>query len=375
MDKIKIAYVIDRIESPTAGTEKQLLLLIQHLDKDKYEPYLFCLQDSEWLANEFSLCAHRVLNISSFKKPKDFIKIIQFARYLKREKFEIIQTQFRDSNIVGTIAARMANLKAIISTRRNQGYWHNRFELVLLKFLNRMTSIFVTNAESTKNFTVEVEGVLPDKIEVIYNGIDIDKFLCNGEGNQSEYRSRYDISADQTVVGILANLRPVKGLHTFLQAASIVADKYPGTKFLIAGDGPERAGLEKLAGELNLQKNVVFLGSITSVAALLQDFNIGVLSSESESLSNSLIEYMVSGLPIVCTDVGGNREIVVDKQNGFVVPPKDHREMANGILKIIGDPALAQNIRLRNFERAKMLFALNVMKQAYQDLYQRLIKS
>ena len=121
---IKIAFIIDTIESPTAGTEKQLLLLIKHLDRRKFKPYLCVLRSSQWLREEFDLCELFNAEISSFKKPSAYLNIYRLSRFLRAERIDIVQTHFRDGSIAGILAARISGTKSIVGTRRNQGYWH-----------------------------------------------------------------------------------------------------------------------------------------------------------------------------------------------------------------------------------------------------------
>ena len=119
---IKIAYVIDTIESPTAGTEKQLLLLIKHLNRSRFEPHLCVLRSSKWLREEFSECPVFEVGVNSFKRPRSYVGILKFAIFLKNERFNIVQPFFRDSSIVGIIAANLARVKTVVGTRRNQCY-------------------------------------------------------------------------------------------------------------------------------------------------------------------------------------------------------------------------------------------------------------
>lgn len=335
MSKIKIAYIIDTIESPTAGTEKQILLLIKRLDRNKFEPYLCCLRSSEWLENNFDLCPLHVVGIASFKKIVSYFRILAFSRFLKRGKFDIIQTHFRDSNIVGILAARLAGIYTVISTRRGVRYWRNRFELLLLKKLNRWVTIFVTNSYSTKEWVTKIEGIPEEKIKVIYNGIDLTSFKGITDETRIKYRQLLGIPEDAPVVGIVANLRPVKGIDIFLRAAQLVKKQIPEARFVIVGDGVEKDPLVRLSNALGLNEGVTFLGQREDVVQILSALDVGVLSSHSESFSNSLIEYLAAGLPVACTDVGGCREAIEGDGRGMVVPVEDHKALGSSIVSLL----------------------------------------
>ncbi|MEJ2636634.1 MAG: glycosyltransferase [Calditrichia bacterium] len=373
MDRIKIAYVIDTIESPTAGTEKQLILLIKNLNKETFEPHLVCLRSSRWLEEKYDLSPLHILRIGSFFNPSSYYKIIAFSRYLKNNGFHIVQTQFRDSNLAGILAARLAGTGCIISSRRNQGYWFNGFEIALSKILNKMTTHILANAENTKLFTVKNEKVDAERISVIYNGLDLKEFYDSLNNGNISYREQYGITPAMSSIGIVANLREVKGIDVFIRAAEKVHKKIDDVRFLIAGEGPEEEKLQRLVNELNLNHIVHFAGQVNPVTPFLKSLNIGVLSSRSESMSNAVIEYMAAGLPVVCTDTGGIHEIVIEGENGLIVPVGDDSAMAEAILNLLQNKLLLETICQSNAERARNLFSLNSFIQKYELFYLNLL--
>lgn len=370
--KTKIAIVIDTIASPTAGTEKQLLLLLNNLNRDKFEPTLCCLQSSEWLQAKFDLCPLHIIGIKSFKYPITFLKIWAFSRFLGKNNFDVVQTHFRDSNIVGILAARLAGIDTVISTRRGLPYWENEFGLVLLEKLNRWATFFIANSYNTQKWVIELEGVPAEKIQVIYNGIDLEPFTNIFLETRAKYRKLFNIPIDTPVVGIVANLRPVKGINIFLRAAQLVKEEVPEARFVIVGDGTEKKNLMGLSEELGLNGSVRFLGKRDDVVQILSAFDVGVLSSNFESFSNSIIEYLAAGLPVVCTDVGGCREAVENDVNGFVVPVGDFTAMANHTIEII-KRGLIISMSISSRHRARKLFALSRLVDAYMKTYCRLV--
>ncbi|MDH4099355.1 MAG: glycosyltransferase [Nitrospirota bacterium] len=368
---IKVAFVIDTIESPTAGTEKQLLLLIENLDRREFSPVLCVLYSSDWLSSEFRSCPLYVIGARSFKTPGMYASIFRFRNFLKKEGVSIVQTHFRDSNIVGILAARLAGIKAVISSRRNQGYWYTPTEIRLLKILNRWVSLFVANAESTKEWAVRTESIPREKIEVIYNGLDLDKFRSLISDAKKRSRECLNINPVAPVVGIVANLRPVKGVDVFLRAAALVKKDLPGAIFVSIGDGGERSKLEALSEELGIADSVRFLGKRLDIASILPAFDVAVLSSRSESFSNAVVEYMAAGLPVVCTDVGGCREAVGDGINGFVVPVGDYAAMGASIATILKD-GLQGEMGTISRKRANDLFGLDSMISKFERMFDRL---
>lgn len=370
---IKIAFVIDTIESPTAGTEKQLLMLIKHLDRSRFEPYLCVLRSSQWLEEEFDLCPLFVADIDSFKTITGLKGITKLSGWFKGNGIKIVQTHFRDSSIAGISAARFAGIKTVIGTRRNQGYWLTPVELKIQKFLDRWVTAYIANSQSTNQWLAKTEGVDYRRIEVINNGFDFSTIEVAPHANRKQMRLSLGISEDAPVIGIVANLRPVKDHATFLQAAGIVHTQIPAARFLIIGDGPEKPKLQKIADELKLTDAVIFLGARLDVPQILAACDIGVLSSRSESFSNAVVEYMAASLPVVTTDVGGAQEAVDEGINGFIVPIGDAAGMGKRIIELLNANTIiemGQESRQRCIER----FTLSSMIEKTEHLYDRCLK-
>ncbi len=372
MDRIRIAFVIDEIGEHPGGTERQLLLLIKHMDKTRFEPYLICLRGSHRLASSFGSCPVRVIDFHSFYSPADYLKLIGLSRFFREKRIDIVQTHLRDGNIAGTLAARLAGAANIVSTRRNHGYWYNRAELVILKTLRRMTTGYLVNSNVIKRLLTEAENIPSEKIEVIYNGVETSVFSSKSEDMKLGSRRALGIPDGCPVVAIVANLRPIKAIDVFLRASAIVAARYSDARFLIAGEGPERENLAALVRESGIEDRVVFLGKRDDISAILSISSVGVLSSRSEGLSNAIIEYMAMGLPVVCTDVGGNPELVEDGRNGFLVPASDHAAMAKAILRILDSPELMKKMGKESFKKARDMFGLDGYIRRTEEYYLRL---
>ncbi len=367
---IKIAFVIDTIESPTAGTEKQLLLLIRKLDRSRFTPYLFVLYSSSWLDQEFDGCELINLNITSLKRPSSWLGIVKLARTFKALGIDVVQAHFFDGALVGGLAARLARVKVVLGTRRNQGYWLTRRKFYLQKIINLCFMAFIVNAESTKKWIVDNESVPGKKVHVVYNGIDFRPFAGLDTAVRFCKRDELNIPQQAPVVGIVANLRPVKRIVDFLHAARIVKDQVPQAIFIIVGDGQERPALQALTAELGLEPSVFFLGLRTDIPELLSAFDVGVLSSHSESFSNSVIEYLAAGLPVVATDVGGIRELIRHGENGYVVSPQDHQALAKYITVV-----LTGNLEKNEESRlwVKTMFSIEKIVGFTERLYEQLL--
>jgi len=365
---IRIAFVIDTIYSPTGGTEKQLLLLIEKLDRSKFSPVLCVLYTSEWLENNFDLCPIHILNITSYRQPTSIYKFWQFVRFLKSEEIDIVHTLFKEGMRVGITAAKMAGIRFIISVRRSQGYWMTPFDLKITKILNRWVDLIIANAHDTKVWAAENEGFPLDRMEVIHNGVELEPFFKVSNNIRLQYRSKLWIPSNSYVIGIVANLRPVKSIDAFIQAAQLVKKSVPAAHFIIVGEGNLESELKQLAENLGIADCVHFLGRRHDIPNILATLDVGVLSSNSESFSNTIVEYLAAGLPVVCTDVGGAREAVDDGVNGFVVPVGDSIVMSQKIIDIF---QTGKSGEMANASRCKAVerFSLTTMMAKYEDIY------
>lgn len=365
---IKIAYIIDTIESPTGGTEKQLLMLIKHLDRSRFQPYLCVLRSSNWLEKEFNLCPLFVSNIHSFKSLKGLMGVISLAGFFKKKRFDIVQTHFRDASIAGITAARFSGIKAIVGTRRNQGYWMKPSDFALQKFLDKWVTCYVANSQSTKKWQVSTEGVDKQRIHVINNGFEFAKYQSDPSIARKQIRAALDIPQDSPVITIVANLRDVKDHSTFLRAAQIVSSSQANCHYFVVGSGTELGRLKTLSSDLDIAHAVYFLGERRDIPDILAASDIGVLSSQSESFSNALVEYMAAGLPVVTTDVGGAREAVDEDVNGFVVPIGNCEKLAERIAYLLRSERIVQ-MGLESRKMSLERFSVTNMIEQTERLY------
>jgi len=371
--KINIAFIIDTIQSPTAGTEKQLVFLLKQLNREKFNPFLCVLQSSEWLEKEFSICPLFIAGIDSLKQVKSWRGIISLVHFLKKQRISVVQTFFEDANRIGILTASLAGIRTIISSKRNQGYFTTKPANTLKRALNKKVSLFIANSRSTKDWVVRAEMIPAEKVEVIYNGLDPELFVPLTEEERLEYKGRSMLSVEASIVGIIANLRSVKGIDVFIRAAEKVFQEWPQVEFLIVGDGPERKNLEDLVRELGMAENIKFLGQLSDVLRILKIMDIGVLSSSSESFSNSLLEYMAAGLPVVSTNVGGLNEALRHGEGGYFIPVGDHEAMARSILSLITNPEKSLAMGRYNREIIIKDFNKEQFVLAHEQVYEKLL--
>ena len=330
---VNIVFVIDRVFSERAGTEQQLLGLIRKLDKTRFRVFLCCLRETEFLKS-VDCCEVHVLGVDSLRSMRTLKAAIVFVRFLRENRVDIVQTHFRDSNIFGVLCAHFAGVPAILSSRRGVPYWKNNMGRMITLFVNRFTDRFIVNSFSIENFLVERERVNPQSIDVFPNSMDMDRLRRGATLSCEQCRQQLGVRREDFVVGIVANLRPVKRHDVFIHAAAQLCNSRPGWRFVVVGTGVILAELQSMVQNLGLAESFSFLGLRSDVSEIVRAFDVGVLCSDYESTSNTLLEYVALEVPVVCTRVGDNSRYVVDGGNGFVVEPGDPQELAQAILRI-----------------------------------------
>lgn len=342
MEVIKIAYFIDRIIE--GGTELQLIEQINRLEGNGVRQILFCLHKSDDHDYMNIKCRTEIIYSQSLLSFNTFIKFIKAIRILRQEKIDIVQTYFFDSTVFGVLCGRFANVYKIISCRRDLGFWYTARLLFALMIVNAFTHRILVNSMAVKECVSMREYVNPAKIDVIKNGLDFSRYQFN-ESLRTRSRNQFYLNENDVCIGIIANMsRQVKRVDLFIEAAKKLMSHGINAKFFILGDGSLRQNHEKLAHTYNLDKHLLFLGKSYVKDELLAAMDIGIITSDSEGLSNSVLEYMASGIVPVVSNVGGNLELVHDKENGFFFKAGDAGDLARVLETVCRDKAMRMKI-------------------------------
>lgn len=373
--KFRILFLIDEIEGITeGGTERQILQLIQLARRLGYEPRLAVLRGTEWLCEQRAGCPVYLAGVRSFLRPSGWRASLELVRWMRREQITVVQTFFLESNIVGPLLARLADVPIVIGSRRNLNQWQERASWThpgfrqLQRLANLPTDCIVGNSQVVTEAMAVVEGVPAHKMRVAYNGIDLKKFAGMGQ-QRSRARHMLGVADDQILVGNVSCMRLVKGLDQFVEAACIALKKDAALRFLIVGDGVERAAIVEQIRHHGLEEKIHLAGAQENVLPYLAAMDIGVLSSLAEGFSNSLLEYMASGLAAIATDVGGNREAL--GETGILVPAGNPAALADAILRL-RSPELRRQLGEAAHRRVER-FSLERAEQRMEEIYGELL--
>jgi len=362
-----ILFISNKLVNPYAGTESQLLQLIKHLPRDQFEPRLLVLQRSELTDSGAVPCRVDVLGHSRVLDPRTWFAFWRYAKKAAAEGFRVAHIYFHDASIFGPPLLQSAGIRSIIS-RRDMGYWYNKTYLRVLRLTGKFADRVVVNSQAVGDVTCKSEHIPRDKIQAIYNGYEAsDNFGTTDITELSELRN----NGLGPLLFLVANYRPLKRVEDAVRAMKVVCEKGGNAQLVVIGSGDWEPLLD-LSKKLAIDSRVHFLGGRHDVKQCLEYGYLGLLCSESEGYSNSVVEYMRASLPAIVSDVGGNREAVVHGKTGYRYPAADIKLLAQQILSLLVNPELARQMGNAGRQLAHDRHSLQTMVNAHVALYQSL---
>ena len=362
--RINILYLIWSLG--LGGAEQVVINLAKGIDKKKFNVIVCCLNDKGIFAQEVEKEGIEVIALG--KKGKfDATVLFKLIRVIKKYKIDIVHTHLWTSDFWGRIAAKLAGVPVIISTVHNVDVWKPKVFLLIDRILSYFTDKIIAVSNTVKYFYINNAKIPKNKIETIYNGIDVDKF--NIKVNRNIKRRELGLNADTKVLAVIGRLVEQKGHIYFLECFRKLLGKYSDIQGLIVGDGPLRGELEERSKMLGLNGRVIFTGIRNDIPEILKIIDVLVVPSLYEGLPTIILEAMAAGVPVVATNVGGNSEIIVNGETGFIVPPKDSSVLAEYIGKILENNNLVESMRVMSRERAIQYFSLDKMMREVEGIY------
>ena len=370
----RILFLVDEISANTdGGTERQILQIVDICNHSGMRPQICVFRGTEWLTPEVAGCPVTHFPIGKISSSQGFRSLIQLARWIRERKIDILQTFFSEANLIGPYVGRLARVPIILGTRRNinharaNGLSRSQFRYQILA--NRLTTQIIANSEAVLERIVESEHIARKRVCVVYNGIDLEHMRPAPELRAST-RERLGIANDQILVGNVSGLRAIKGVQMFVNAAADAYRRDHRLRFVLVGDGELKIQLTQTIRIYGLQGVIRLVGAADDVRPYLAAFDVAVLSSQAEGFSNSLLEYMAVGLPIIATDVGGNREAL--GSCGLLIRP-DVNELTKAILDMTApqkriECARAASLKVREFDLSVARERITVLYEYYLSL-------
>lgn len=362
-DPVRVCFMIDRLSR--AGTETQLLALVRTLDRAKVRPTLVLLDGEDDLSRALEPADCPVIRLGVRKLFSG--RAVTAARHLRafwrEHRPDVLQTYFMDAAYFGAPLAKLCGIRTVLRVRNNLGYWMTPRHRVMGRLVRPFVDATLTNTDAGKDALVARDGLHASRVAVLENGVDTARF------------KRFmlpDTSKKVVRVGCVANLRPVKNVDGLMRAAKAALAKFPQLAFEVAGDGEQRADLERLHAELGLGERFVLRGSVSDVPGFLRKLDIAVLPSHSEGMSNALLEYMAAGRAVIATDVGANARLLDGGKCGLVVPKGDEAALVEALGALLANPLRAAGYGAAARKRVDAEFSRDAMRKRFEGFYAEL---
>jgi len=362
---VRVLAVCPQLTS--GGAERQLVCLCRSIDRERFDVRVLYYETAGPLLGELNDLRIPVIRLDR-RSLGGFGLLRALRRRIADLRPDVLDCRLPSGYRFGRLAAIGRAVPVVVAEERTvlrttgPRHWAD-------VFCNRWTDAWVGNSASIAEHIVRDLGMPPDRVHVIYNGIDVERFRSATVAPDLADLGR----TGRRLVLNLGNLSPAKNQKLFLRVADRLRRADPNLAFALCGEGPLRDELEADARRLGLDGVCRFLGFRRDIAPVLAAASVMIQASDWEGLPNAVMEAMAAGLPVVATDAGGTREVVEDGVDGYVVPVGDEDALVARASAILSDPALGRRLGDAAAGTIRRRFSARAMADQYEQLFLRLL--
>ncbi len=371
-----ILYAIGSLE--LGGAESQLTKLILHCRKQKLKIALFVLEADGYFQPLLEQQGIPIYNGGFSTKHTYFKrKLLLLRAWFRLFKTiilirpDILHAYLPLTNFLGATAGRMLGVKQVITSRRALGTHQERHKgwKWIDRLTNRLSHYVTVNSQAVWEDTLKRDAIDPKKLVLIKNGLDLSSF-CNLHLIRKKMRQSLVMSEDTLALMMVGNLIPYKGHAVLLEALAMILPTQKHIQFYFVGENRGiQKHLQQLAQELMIAEQIFFLGRRTDIPALLSAMDIYVHASFEEGSSNALLEAMAAELPIIATNVGGNKETLENGKHGILIPPSNPEQLKIALLDLIADKKLQTRLSRSAKNYVNQTYSIEQMVNSHIQLY------
>jgi glycosyltransferase involved in cell wall biosynthesis len=356
--------------SDLGGAERMVLWLSQALDRTEFQPHIASLIGSGAL-HELAKQSDIPGTDLRFRSVVDPGGISRLVRLLHRERIDIIQTHGLRADAIARWAARLAGTRIVISTIHSIDPWRRWHHTLIDRATAPLVTHYIAVCEAAKQAAIAREHIPENRITVIPIGLPPRPVP---RSDRDALRARFEIPSDAfPVVGVLANLREMKGHLHAIDALPAILKQLPRAMFIFAGRDDSHGEIERYARERGVQPAIRFPGFIDRSEDVLGALDLFLQPSDWEGLPVSVLEALHTPLPIIATRVGGIPEIIRDGVEGVLIAPRDPSAIARAVINLANDPARRARFCKAAESRALTTFSLSHMTLRTEELYLKLL--
>lgn len=366
--KIRVLHVLHQLA--VGGAENGVVNIVNRMDSKRFISEIVTFVPGGRLRERVDESRVKVIEELNKRPGNDWRIPMQLAQILRRERPHIVHTHAWGTLCESWIAMKLASVSVWIHGEHGT-MEEKTFNKRIQRYLWRRADQLLAVSEVLANRLAATMDFPRERIHTIINGVDLNRF--RPELPVESLRASLNLSHETHIIGIVGRLEPVKDHFTFLQAMSDVVARHPNVCALIIGDGSLRSSLQHQVEKLKMTQHVRFLGRRSDIPQLLNLMDIFVLSSQSEGMSNTILEAMACALPVVTTNVGGNPELVIDGETGILVPTSAPERLGKAMLSLLSSSKRCTEMGEYGRKRVKTLFSLEQMVANYEELYLSLL--
>ncbi len=377
-EKLKVVHIITKLE--LGGAQINTVYTYDHLDRNRFEPYL--ISGPGGIMNEKVNDKDHFIILDNLTRPihpiKDLLTYFKLIRILKKIKPHIVHTHSSKAGIIGRLAARRAKVPAIIHSVHGfsfspfQSFLKRTFFTTAERCASRATHHFIFVSREDIE-TARVHGLIRQDYSLIRSGFPIRDFIQISP-QTSELRKKYNIRDDQFVCGIIAPFKPQKGLFHLAEIAHRVLNSPKRKKdivFFIAGDGQLREEFENELKTKGIFENFRLPGFIFDMPSVIDLFDLGVSTALWEGLPQSLVQLRLKKKAVVASDITGNREVISNGNNGYLVDVFDYDRFAQAVLELVHDDS--NRVKMAAYNDDFSQWDADYMVKRQEELYRKLL--
>lgn len=374
MRKIKICHI--QLLPLLSGVQNMMINLLENFDRDEYDITVSSARNGPMIEKlkEMDISHVAFPNLVQKINLHDIHIFIQFYKFFKKERFDIVHTHSSKTGFMGRIAAKLAGIKIVIHTIHGFPFHPYQSKIVrsFYQNLERIAGVFCDTTVSVNSFerelAIQKHLINKKKIITIYNGI---KGLVSQNHIQ---RSELAIAENNTIVGSVSRFSEQKNIINLINVAIDIVKYEQSVTFIFIGDGEYFKHAQQLVREAGAENNVRLIGWKSDVAEWYELFDIVILYSKWEGLSLTIIEAMSMKKPVIASDIKGNNELIADGENGYLVKIGAHKELTKKILSLSKDTRTQNKFGAVGYKKFLEYYTLDRFVESYKDLYQKLIK-
>jgi len=371
--KYRVLHIIDHLGS--GGAQEAVCQLVKYGDQDRFQAEVVALHG---FGHYWEVLRSWGVPVNSLA-PQGFARaaipfiFLRLFLLLARRRYDVVHTHLIGANV---LAAPLAALFRVpVRVTHDQTMDDVRVRSFVHRWLdtlaNRLNHQIVAVSSSIRTFLRQKEGVPAEKLSVIYNSVDLDRFSPGPEATAARSRARrkWGLPAEALIVGGVGRLHYQKNFPLFLEVAAEVCSRIPAATFVIAGEGPERGPLEDLSRKLGLADRLRFLGFVKEMPELYQALDLLLLTSHFEGTPLTVLEAMAMGVPVVASRVDGVEEVLEDGQDAILVPPGQREPFVAGVGRVLQDQQLWRRLSRAAQAKARQGYSAAAMVRQVEALY------